>query len=216
MIDYYKVLEIKPGATIEQIKRAYRRLALKYHPDVSDNSKHATAQFNLIKEAYETLTEPLSREKYMSERWRTQAYAEAFDNEVITPEDVLQSVLHFYKKSLNLDEYRLDKSGLLNELKSILNNDKQQILNEFQDIKVNDEVIAIAIKSSSLLALNHQLDLLNHIATINHSDKVATDIKEKELRLQESIRWEKTKPYIFLLIVLTLCFIIWVTNIKTN
>lgn len=61
--DYYKVLGVARGASDEDIKKAYRRLARKYHPDVS-TEKDAEAQFKEIAEAYETLRDPKKRAAY--------------------------------------------------------------------------------------------------------------------------------------------------------
>jgi len=57
--DYYQILQIEPHSTFAEIKQAFRRLALIYHPDKNPNDKYAEAQFNEIKEAYEVLTNPV-------------------------------------------------------------------------------------------------------------------------------------------------------------
>ncbi|MBK9569291.1 MAG: J domain-containing protein [Chitinophagaceae bacterium] len=56
--DYYGLLDIETSATLQEIKKAYRKLALRYHPDKNQNDPYATAQFAAIKEAYEVLTHP--------------------------------------------------------------------------------------------------------------------------------------------------------------
>src|SRR5690348_8685691 len=63
-IDYYKVLEINKSATAEDIKKAYRRLARKFHPDVNPNDKEAQKKFQQINEANEVLSDPEKRKKY--------------------------------------------------------------------------------------------------------------------------------------------------------
>ncbi|MCH5683663.1 DnaJ domain-containing protein [Niabella sp. W65] len=57
-IDYYQILQISPSADLAEIKSAYRRLAHQYHPDKNPDNKSALAYFELIKEAYETLSTP--------------------------------------------------------------------------------------------------------------------------------------------------------------
>lgn len=54
-IDYYEILELQKGANKTEIKKAYRRLALKYHPDQNGGDKEAEARFKQINEAYEVL-----------------------------------------------------------------------------------------------------------------------------------------------------------------
>ncbi|RQO31358.1 molecular chaperone DnaJ [Taibaiella sp. KBW10] len=63
-IDYYKVLGIQKEATTEEIKKAYRKLARKYHPDLNPDNKEAQKKFQEINEANEVLSDPESRKKY--------------------------------------------------------------------------------------------------------------------------------------------------------
>ncbi|MGE6356382.1 DnaJ C-terminal domain-containing protein [Flavobacterium sp. NPDC079362] len=63
-IDYYKALGITKSATEAEIKKAYRKLARKYHPDLNPNDKEAEKKFKEINEANEVLSNPENRKKY--------------------------------------------------------------------------------------------------------------------------------------------------------
>lgn len=63
-IDYYKILGIDKKATESDIKKAYRKLARKYHPDLNPNDKEAEKKFKEINEANEVLSHPENRKKY--------------------------------------------------------------------------------------------------------------------------------------------------------
>lgn len=63
-IDYYKVLGISKDASPEEIKKAYRKLARKYHPDLNANDREAEQRFKEINEAHEVLGNPENRKKY--------------------------------------------------------------------------------------------------------------------------------------------------------
>ncbi|HEV8284335.1 MAG TPA: J domain-containing protein [Chitinophagaceae bacterium] len=63
-IDYYKVLGIDKKASQEDIKKAYRKLARKFHPDLNPNDKEAHKRFQQINEANEVLSDPEKRKKY--------------------------------------------------------------------------------------------------------------------------------------------------------
>jgi curved DNA-binding protein len=69
--DYYEVMGVARTATAEQVKRAYRRLARKYHPDVSKEAD-AEAKFKELQEAYEVLKDPEKRAAYdqLGQNWR--------------------------------------------------------------------------------------------------------------------------------------------------
>ncbi len=62
--DYYEILGISRTATAEEIKTAYRKLAMKYHPDRNQGDKEAEERFKEIAEAYEVLSDPAKRERY--------------------------------------------------------------------------------------------------------------------------------------------------------
>jgi molecular chaperone DnaJ len=62
--DYYEVLGVQRGATEQELKQAYRRLALKYHPDKNPNDKEAEERFKEIAEAYQVLSSPELRARY--------------------------------------------------------------------------------------------------------------------------------------------------------
>src|SRR2546429_9308472 len=62
--DYYKVLDVPKTATEAEIKKAYRRLAMKFHPDRNPNDKESEELFKEAKEACEVLTDPHKRAAY--------------------------------------------------------------------------------------------------------------------------------------------------------
>lgn len=70
--DYYKILGVKKDATESEIKKAYRRMARKYHPDVNPDDKKAEEMFKDINEAYEVLSDKEKRAKYdrFGSQWR--------------------------------------------------------------------------------------------------------------------------------------------------
>ncbi|MGD2126043.1 MAG: DnaJ domain-containing protein [Desulfobacteraceae bacterium] len=69
MKDYYKILGLSSDATEEQIRKAYRRLALKYHPDRNPGDPQAGERFTEIAEAYGVLIDPVKRREYA--RWQS-------------------------------------------------------------------------------------------------------------------------------------------------
>jgi curved DNA-binding protein len=79
-IDYYKVLGIDKSATEAEVKKAYRKLARKYHPDLNPNDKEAEQKFKEVNEANEVLSHPENRKKYdqYGENWQ---HSEEFEKQ---------------------------------------------------------------------------------------------------------------------------------------
>lgn len=77
-IDYYKILGITKAATPDDIKKAYRKLARKFHPDLNPNNNDAEKKFKEINEANEVLSNPENRKKYdqYGKDWK---HADAFE-----------------------------------------------------------------------------------------------------------------------------------------
>lgn len=80
MIDYYQILGVDKSASDEDIKKAYRKLARKLHPDLNPNDKDAKQKFQQINEANEVLSDPEKRKKYdkYGSEWRN---AEQFEQQ---------------------------------------------------------------------------------------------------------------------------------------
>ena len=79
-VDYYSILGLPKDAKEEEIKKAYRKLARKHHPDLNPNDKEAQKKFQQLNEANEVLSDPIKRKKYdqYGENWE---HGEAFEKQ---------------------------------------------------------------------------------------------------------------------------------------
>ncbi len=99
--DYYQILGVARGASAEDIKKAYRRLAMQYHPDRNPGDKGAEERFKAINEAYAVLSDPEKRRQY--DQFGAEGFRQRFTREDIFQGFDFQSVLRDFGLDLGGD-----------------------------------------------------------------------------------------------------------------
>lgn len=204
--DYYIVLGVKPTASGEEIKKSYRRLALKYHPDKNPGDIVAEATFREIAEAYEILSDPKKREDYHYKRLYTYNYKYK-KPEQITPQVILQNAKKLYQLVERADPFRLNQDALLFQLEEILCDNNLMVLEEAKLLSVNDEVVYILLQASKLLHFSNYIKVHEKLMRIanNSQDSLNQFYKSK----QKEQKWGKYKIIIAIVLALLLCMAIF-------
>jgi curved DNA-binding protein CbpA len=210
--DYYKILELSPSANQAEIKQAYRRLAKQFHPDKNQGDLYAAAQFEMIKEAYEVLSNPGRKDQYLQQRWYNQSIGKKRTEEIITPVTILQAALELDRYVSRLDIHRMDTTGLYDYICTILSDDAIERLNKFGEEDSNDTIAALMMKSGRTLPWKLAQELSNRIGRLSLSARTRQDLARYEHRAKQSALWDRYKAVILLLIVLTLCVVIYVIS----
>lgn len=174
MKDYYKTLEVNPSSTDEEIKKSYRRLALKYHPDRNLNSRFSEDIFKEIVEAYQVLTNIESKNKYdYSRSQQTQKSKEKQDQDKekqLTAKDVLAHFTTIQIQVTRLKQSEVNQENLFKNLDELLTNNIINFLLFFDDIKTNKLIINEILICSKYLNYKNANVLINKAAKIAGSD----------------------------------------------
>lgn len=208
--DYYGILQIETSATKPEIKKAYRKLAMRFHPDKNQNDLYAAARFEEIKEAYEVLTNPSKKEYYLQQRWYNQSIGKRKTESIITPVTVLKQMLELDIYVYKLDVHRMDKQGLADYTGELLSNANIDKILLFNEQHVNNQIIIIAIKAMSSLTYRQAEVISNNLYKLAGENAEFKNMINEFLYLKkQKEKTEKYKPVIALLIVAILCLLIW-------
>lgn len=210
--DYYAILEIPVSADLAEIKKAYRRLALLHHPDKANNDPYAAARFAEIKEAYEVLTNPGRKEKYLQHRWYNQSTGTRRTQQTLTPENILKQAIELEKYVSMVDAFRMDAQGLHDYIRTILDNDTIGVLNGFHDTAANDRIAETLVRSMKLLPQVLLGSLEPQLQKLDLSEKARQDTQHFFASHRIAAKRDAYRIWIILLIVLLLCALIFLIN----
>jgi len=211
--NYYAILQVEPSASTAEIKKAYRRLALKFHPDKTNNDTYAAAQFAEIKEAYEVLTDPARKDYYLQQRWYNQSMGYRKTQEIITPVSLLKQSLELERYVSKLDTFRMDKTQLQNYLLELLNDEAIEKVNQFQETAINKNIIAVLLKTIQPLSAGMAETVINQLQKFSAvSEQTRKQMQEYLNGSKKRDTIEKYKPWAIALLTLLLCVLIWLMS----
>ena len=139
--DYYKVLEVTPEATPLTIKKAYRRLAIKYHPDKNEGNELYEQKFKEINEAYRILSDSQKRTAYNASRTARNQGQYQSQTKPPPPPVTIQSILIEARKMRTRiaasDPDRLNKPSVFRQVEGLLSRQNVKLLRDGHNEKVN-------------------------------------------------------------------------------
>ena len=208
--DYYTILELEPSATMTEIRKAYRRLALLHHPDKHNNDPYSTALFAEIKEAYEVLTDPAKKEYYLQQRWYDQSIGKRKMQDVITPVTVLKQSLELERHVAKLDVFRMDKQGLQEYILGLLTDDTIEKLHSFGEADTNRQIINVLLSAVKPLPLAYTKPVITQLKKLAGKDESAHILPDEFIRRHErKSRREKYTLLTIIIITSILCLLIY-------
>jgi curved DNA-binding protein CbpA len=211
--DYYSILKLEPSATIPEIKKAYRKLALQFHPDKNQQDTYAAAQFSEIKEAYEVLTNPSKKGYYLQQRWYDQSIGKRKTQDIITPVNVLKQVLELEKYVSTLDVFRMDKEGLQHYILELIPASTIEELKKFNEPDTNREIITTILKAMRPLTQIYTVPIIGQLEKLAGDDEAARTAATNFIK--KNAQKSRREKYSLLIIIITtfiLCLLIWLAG----
>ena len=204
--DYYRILNVKPSATEAEIKHAYRKLAMKYHPDKNEGDALAAAIFTDAAEAYKILSDTEARKQYNYERYLVAE--QEYKRPVETIETMIKRISAINRQIQNSDPFRLNKAAVLYSVKQIFPGDINLLLTVNEPLlKQFLEKISFAAASLSTDQLKQLIVLLQPLYTkhawLQHT--LHTLLRQQ----QKQEHWDRYKILLAVLIAVILCLIIF-------
>jgi molecular chaperone DnaJ len=211
--DYYKTLEVTPAATNLQIKKSFRQLALRHHPDKNPGSAVAEATFKEIQEAYEILIDPEKREDYNYKRWYSRSIHNEFVHEPLSPASILRECTNLNNYMHTVNVLSVDFDGLSNHIRQLLSDKNIGILLQVKDENINTSVIEKILQSASVLPFQYTEPVTCLLLRIAGNNELLQEkIKKFVSQQKQKNNWQKYKAAIVVVITVLICWVIYMIS----
>lgn len=211
--DYYKILEIPISASTTEIKKSYRRLALKYHPDKNLGNNIFEARFKEITEAYKVLSDLKQRQEYNT-RINLFSKSEIKKPQTpVTPTTLLNQAISFRKKIAMLDPERVNLKALYQHIQQLLSKTHINIILQHNDPVLNKKFINELLFCSKFLPHPYVEKICFQLTALAGTDnKLFQKIYafNKESKRREI--WNKYKLVVALTITIIFCLFIFLIS----
>ena len=210
MKDYYKILGVPPSASQQEIKRSYRTLAFKYHPDKNPESSLAEAQFKEIQEAYATLSITDKRSRYDDERWLNGMGSSTQYREAVTPSWLITVSRQLNISLTTMDTHRISQLALQAYILLIISDAHIGVLQQAGEKEANEIIIQELLIATEKLQVNYLDEIGQRLLIIAGADtEMIQTIQENLKSRKRKARQESLFPYIIILVTLALCIFMY-------
>lgn len=208
--DYYHILRVKPTATYDEIKKSYRKLALKYHPDKNPGDDIAESVFKEIVEAYEILSNQLKRKDYDYKRAYFQGSA---NKEALAPQAIwkdCQKIDEILRKS---DGFRINREAVNYSFEQIFSAENIHILKTGNNVEINQNITRFFLSNIKWINSQKAANLYAKLKpiTANFPNFETTFVKALKTKKKQE-QWDFAKPIIAIIAALALCVIIYLST----
>ena len=205
MSNHYHTLEVFPGSSMDEIRKAYRRLAIKYHPDKTHGDESLAKKFIEVHEAYEILNDAVKRKEYD----RTHGFNVWRNERITNPHSILQQALKLHHYVKMIDSNFIDRDALAYHISKILSAYNIELILK-SEMELKRKLLMESISISRLLrykALPPFIEKFNMLANGDENSKQL--INEYFAERKRIHQYERAAPILVIIITILLCLMIY-------
>lgn len=194
--NWYAVLSVAPTASSQEIRQAYRKLALRYHPDKNPGNDQSTLHFQLIKEAYEVLSNPARRSAYD----RLVYLGNPIQNtpEVYhTPAELTAAANRLYQQVMRENQFFINRDWLMAACLELLLAENRQLLQQSSNEAEKAAFLTKLFELAYFLTYRQNRILAGHWQPISKGDATLERLAVQYLQRKRNAHlWDKYKIWL--------------------
>ena len=200
--NHYTTLQVSPNASAEEIKKAYRKLALQFHPDVAGDNNVFAEKFRAIKAAYDVLSNSKTRQQYHYKHF----YKDFKTQPVVTAEWIAEQAKDLAAFAKVLDPYRINEDGLFDRIMALLSAYNFTVLKQANNTKLNKIIVTSVLYCTQLLPYNCLIQVNEPLLLLAETDTYLIDLIVSNTKLQRRLAyWNQYKLALAIVIAIGLC-----------
>jgi molecular chaperone DnaJ len=208
--DHYKTLGVNTSATAQDIKKAYRALAVRFHPDKNPGNDLAEVQFKEVQEAYAILSNTRKREQYDEERWLSGMGRKTNYREAVTPAWLLGVCRELTRSLADMDTHRISHNALRAYILLILSDPHLGVLRQYNEQETNSAIVDELLKAAEHLPVRYLPEIEERLLTLAGDDPTMIAAINYSLKYRiNKAKKEQLLPYVVLLLTLGLCLFMY-------
>lgn len=208
--DYYSILEVNPTASLLIIKKAYRRLALKYHPDKNGGNKLYELKFKEISEAYRVLSDGKKRNDYNYSKFGFVNASHKANHTHFSIKYILLNAKKLRNHVATSDPDRINLSAVSKHIDELLNTITVKTLEEkASETEIAEFVRHIMFSSRYFPYLRVQTIVPVLVKLVKTDNELLVDISHFERKVKSASLWNEYKILVVLVMVMLFCFLIY-------
>lgn len=210
--DYYRELNIPASAGEQEIKKAFRKLAMLYHPDKNNGSLFAKEKFERIQEAYRVLSDKAQRAAYQY-RYFSEKSKQSFLKEIHTAEELVIITGKLRQDVAETGPFRINRELLYFQISHILSDKNLSLLENSTNQTAKQAVVQNICGAANVLELSMIKEICGRLKKLIRNDVLA--LKKLEtyiLETKQAYYWNRYKMLLALFIALLLSAIIYFSN----